>query len=273
MEKRFSGRVVMITGAARGMGRSHALAFAREGALVTCLDLGQSRPQLYYELSSQSDLEETAEECRRICGQDAIAVYADVRNASQVDTAVKVVIDTFGRIDVLVNNAGITTGGHLAHELSEEDWDKMLAVNLKGVWLCCKYVIPHMIKQRNGKIINISSVAGLEAFPGYVNYVAAKFGVVGLTKTLAIELAEHGINVNCVCPGMVSTPMLDADAASSGITAEEGRVEFVKGHLFQRLIPAEDISRAILWLASEDTTNVTGIALPIDAGFLTRPPA
>lgn len=262
----------MITGAARGMGRSHALAFAREGASVAALDVGKSRPKLAYPLGSQLELEETVTECRNLSSNKAIAVYADVSNASQVKRAVEKTIEELGRIDILVNNAGVTTGAKLAHELSEDDWDKVLAVNLKGVWMCCKYVIPQMIRQKSGKIVNISSISGLIAFPEYSNYVAAKFGVVGLTKTLAIELAEHGINVNCVCPGIVDTALLDADSASYGMTAEEGRAEFVKLHLFQRLIAPEDISRAVLWLASAEADNVTGIVLPVDAGHTTKPP-
>ncbi len=273
MGKRFTQKVVMITGAARGMGRSHALAFAREGAAVAALDIGSDKLRLAYALGSPSELEETVVECQRLSGVPALAVYADVSNAVQVEAEKKKTIGAFGRIDVLVNNAGITTGRHLAHELSEEDWDKIIAINLKGVWLCCKYVIPHMIQQQSGKIINISSVAGLGASPGYANYTAAKFGVIGLTKTLAVELAEYGINVNSVCPGMVGTPMLDADSASYGMTSEQGQVEFVKGHLFQRLIPVEDISNAILWLASDETKNITGVALPVDAGYSIKPPA
>jgi NAD(P)-dependent dehydrogenase (short-subunit alcohol dehydrogenase family) len=128
-----------------------------------------------------------------------------------------------------------------------------------------------MINQRSGKIVNISSIAGIVPFARYSNYVASKFGVVGLSKTLAIELAEFDINVNCVCPGIVPTPLNDADALSFGMTIEKGREEFIKGHLFQRLIPAEDISSAVLWLCSEEAKNITGIVLPVDAGHSVNP--
>jgi NAD(P)-dependent dehydrogenase (short-subunit alcohol dehydrogenase family) len=272
MEQKFLGKVVLITGAARGMGRSHALAFAREGASVAALDVGKNGLKLAYSLGSQEDLEGTVAECRHSSGQASIALYADVSNPSQVKAAVERTIQELGRIDILVNNAGISTGAQLAHELSVDDWDKVLAVNLKGVWLCCKYVIPQMIKQHSGKIVNISSIAGLMAFSGFSSYVASKFGVVGLTKTLAIELAEHDINVNCVCPGIVPSVLHDADAASFGMTAEEGREEFVKAHLFQRLIPPEDIASAVLWLSSGEARNVTGIALPVDAGHSSKLP-
>ncbi len=273
MVSRFSGKVVIVTGAARGLGRSHALAFAKEGASVVALDVGSCCTELAYSLSSQEELEGTVDECRSLSGQMALALQADVSNASEVAAAVDKTIQELGRIDILINNAGITTGAQSAHELSEHDWDRMLDINLKGVWLCSKHVIPQMIKQQSGKIVNISSIAGLVAFPQFSSYVASKFGVVGLTKSLAIELAEHDINVNCVCPGIVPSALNDADAVSIGMTVEEGRKEFIKGHLFERLISPEDISSAVLWLSSDEARNVTGIALPVDAGHSSKSPA
>ena len=272
MSAAFEGQGVMITGGARGMGRSHALRFAREGARVAVLDLARDLPGLTYALGSADDLEQTADECRRLSQGRALAVRADVRSAADVASAVQQVVQAFGQIDILVNNAGITTGYCLAHELAEDAWDRALDINLKGVWLCCKHVTPHLIERRRGKIINIASVAGLVASPGYANYVAAKFGVVGLTKTLALELAPHNINVNCICPGTVDTPFTAADMASYGIPPEQTRAAIAQVHPLGRILEPDDITQAVLWLASEAAGNITGIALPVDAGFTIKPP-
>ena len=269
---RFKDRVVIITGAARGIGRAIALAFAQDGARLAALDIGAVKDGLPYALGGRKELAATVETCRQLSGRDAIEVYADVSDAAQVERAVGEVLEQFGRIDILVNNAGISTGEVLAHELTEVAWDTVLAVNLKGVWLCTKYVVPSMIKQRYGKIVNISSIAGIMPFGGYANYTASKFGVIGLTKSLAIELAEHDINVNCVCPGIVPTPLNDSDARSAGYSVDEGRDFFIQGHLFERLIPPEDIANAVAWLASDEARNVTGIVLPVDAGHSTNTP-
>jgi NAD(P)-dependent dehydrogenase (short-subunit alcohol dehydrogenase family) len=271
-ESKFADKVVIVTGAARGIGRAIALAFARGGAIVAALDIGPDRPELPYALSSKDDLDGTVKTCIGLSQRDAIEVYADVSNGQQVEKAVDQVLAKFGRIDVLVNNAGISTGEQMAHEYSEEAWDIVLAVNLKGVWLCSKYVAPVMIGQRYGKIINISSIAGIMAFGGFASYTASKFGVIGLTKSLAIELAEFDINVNCVCPGIVPTHLNDSDARSAGYSVENGRNFFIRGHLFERLIPPEDIANAVTWLASDESRNVTGIVLPVDAGHSSNTP-
>jgi len=272
MGGRFAGRSVLITGGARGMGRSHALGFAREGASVAVLDLARGVSGLSYPMGTADELERTARDCRDLSGGKSVAVYADVRNAAEVAAAVMNTLEAFGRIDILVNNAGITTGFRLAHELSEDDWDRVVDVNLKAVWLCCKYVIPHLLPQRSGKIINIASVAGLVASPGYANYVAAKFGVVGLTKTLAIELAEYNINVNCICPATVDTPMTAADIVSYGMKVEETREVIAKINPLGRILEPDDITDAVLWLASDAARNITGVALPVDAGYTIKPP-
>jgi NAD(P)-dependent dehydrogenase (short-subunit alcohol dehydrogenase family) len=272
MQRRFSGKVALITGAARGIGRSIALAFATQGASVVGLDIDQDKFNLAYSLGKGNDLIDTINRCEDLSRSSCFPVFADVSNSYQVKEAVNIVIQELQTIDILVNNAAISTGAQLVHKLSEDDWDKVVDVNLKGVWLCCKYVIPHMIKKKAGRIVNISSIAGLMAFSGYSSYVASKFGVVGLTKTLAIELAEFNINVNAICPGNVATPLNDADALSSGKTLEEGREEFIRGHLFHRLIPPEDIANAVLWLSSEEACNITGSILPVDAGHSTKLP-
>lgn len=271
-ESKFADKVVIVTGAARGIGRAIALAFARGGAIVAALDIGVDRPELPYALGSKEDLSGTVKACNGLSQRDAIEIYADVSNGQQVEQAVDQVLAKFGRIDVLVNNAGISTGEQMAHEQSEEAWDIVLAVNLKGVWQCSKYVAPGMIGQRYGKIVNISSIAGIMAFGGFASYTASKFGVIGLTKSLAIELAEFDINVNCVCPGIVPTHLNDSDARSAGYSVENGRNFFIRGHLFERLIPPEDIANAVTWLASDKSRNVTGIVLPVDAGHSSNTP-
>jgi NAD(P)-dependent dehydrogenase (short-subunit alcohol dehydrogenase family) len=266
----FENKVVIITGAARGLGKSQALAFAKEGAIVVGIDLGEERPDSFYPLASQEELRRTMEECRELSSNVSLVKFADVSNSSQVKQVMMETAKELEHIDILVNNAGITIGGKLAHEISEAEWDRVLEINLKGAWLCCKYVIPQMIKQESGKIINISSVSGLVAEERYSCYVASKFGLIGFTKTLAIELAQHNINVNCICPGIVATELNDADALSLGMSIEEGRNEFVRGQLFERLIPAGEVAHAVLWLSSDQTKNVTGVVLPIDAGYSTK---
>ena len=214
-----AGQVAVITGAAHGQGRASALALAREGVHIAAIDV--ARPLAYpgYALGTPSDLDSLAEACRSL-GVECLTFAADVRDDSAVSAAVEATVARFGRIDILFNNAGICGYG-LAHELTEDAWDTMLDINLKGAWIVARRVIPHMIARRSGVILNNSSVAGLRGMARLSHYAASKWGLVGLTKSWAIELAPHGIRVVSIHPTGVNTPMNDGLAALEGLTPRE----------------------------------------------------
>ena len=207
----FAGRVAFITGAAHGQGRATALALAREGARIAAFDV--ARPMAYpgYAMGSSSELESLVAACTGL-GAECLTFAGDVRDDAAVTAAVGATTSRFGRIDILFNNAGICAYG-LAHELTEEAWDAMLDINLKGAWLVARRVIPVMMGQRSGVIINNSSVAGLRGMGRLSHYAASKWGITGLTKSWAIELAPYGIRVNSIHPTGVNTPMNDGLAA------------------------------------------------------------
>lgn len=262
---KLDGKVAFITGAARGQGRAAALAMAAEGADIACFDVCKNLDYPYYDLASKEDLEKTVAEITAM-GRKALALYGDVRNFAEIKAAVDETVSTLGTIDILVNNAGIAGLG-AAHELKEEEWDAMLDINLKGVWLCCKAVIPHMIGKQGGTIISYSSVAGVKGLPFAIHYTCAKWGVIGLTKTLAQELAPYKIRVNSISPGTCDTGMVVGLAEEMGMEHEEAAKELTSGHLICQLIPPEATAAAALWLASEDSRYVTGHNLLVDGGW------
>ena len=264
----FSGRVAFITGAAHGQGRATALALAREGALIGAFDI--ARPLSYpgYDMGTRDDLASLAEECREL-GTGCLTFQGDVRDDVAITAAVSAVVSQFGRIDVLFNNAGICAYG-LAHELTEEAWDTMLDINLKGSWLVARRVIPVMIAQKSGVIINNSSVAGLRGMGRLSHYAASKWGLTGLTKSWAIELAPHGIRVNSLHPTGVNTPMNDGLAALEGLTPAEIAERSAGNLLPVPWIEPEDVAQAVLYLASDRARYVTGAPLILDAGLLSR---
>jgi SDR family mycofactocin-dependent oxidoreductase len=264
----FAGRVAFITGAANGQGRATALAFAREGAHVAALDVARDLPYPGYALGTRQGLESLAEECRSL-GVECLAFAADVRDDAAVGVAVAATAERFGRIDVLFNNAGICGYG-LAHELSEEAWDAMLDINLKGSWLVARRVIPHMIARGSGVIINNSSVLGLRGAARLSHYVASKWGLVGLTKSWAIELAPHNIRVVSLHPTGVNTPMNDGLAALEGLTPTEVAERSAGNLLPVPWVEPEDVAAAVLFLASERARFVTGSPFVLDAGLLSR---
>lgn len=262
------GKVALITGAAHGQGRATALALARRGVHVAALDV--ARPLQYpgYAMGSQSELDSLISEIHQL-GVKAIALSADVRDDAAVTNAVQRTIEQFSRIDILFNNAGICGYG-LAHELTEEAWDAMLDINLKGAWLVARRVIPHMIAQRSGVIINNSSVAGLRGMARLSHYAASKYGLVGLTKSWAIELAPHNIRVVSIHPTGVNTPMNDGLAALEGQTPQQ-IAERSAGNLQSvPWIEPEDVANAVVFLASDRARFVTGSQFVLDAGLLTR---
>ncbi len=261
-------RVAFVTGAAHGQGRATTLALAAEGMHVVAFDL--ARPLAYpgYALGSASDLESLAAACREH-GVECLTFAGDVRDDAAITAAVEATVERFGRIDVLFNNAGICAYG-LAHEITEEAWDSMIDINLKGSWMVARRVIPHMIARRSGVILNNSSVGGLRGMGRLSHYAASKWGLTGLTKSWAIELAPHGIRVVSIHPTGVNTPMNDGLAELEGVTAREVAERSAGNLLPVPWIEPEDVARAVVFLSSDQARYVTGSQFVIDAGLLTR---
>ncbi len=268
MTQEMQGRVAFVTGAANGQGRASALALAREGAHVVALDV--ARPLAYpgYALGTPEGLDLLAQQCREI-GVEYLAFRADVRDDVAVSAAVAQTMERFGRIDVLFNNAGICGYG-LAHELTEEAWDAMLDVNLKGAWIVARRIIPHMMAQKRGVILNNSSIAGLRGMGRLSHYAASKWGLVGLTKSWAIELAPYNVRVVSIHPTGVNTPMNDGLAALEGATAREIAERSAGNLLDVPWIEPEDVAAAVVFLASDRARFITGAQFTLDAGLLTR---
>ena len=250
--------VAIVTGGARGIGRGIALALAHEGANVVIADLP----------SVQDEMEQTAALVEGE-GAQALLAHCDVRDWSQVSAMAQATLDRFGQIDILVNNAGVISIAPVV-AMDEEEWDRVLGVNLKGTFLCSKAVAPHMTERRSGRIVNISSVAGRKGQFGLGHYCASKFGVIGLTQTLALELAPSNVTVNAVCPGEVDSAMwrdqlLPALAASMGTTPDEAWERFTRERVpLGRPQTAEDIGQAVVYLCRAD--NVTGAAINVNGG-------
>ncbi|GBC68411.1 (-)-trans-carveol dehydrogenase [archaeon HR01] len=275
MGGRFAGKVALVTGAARGMGRSHALGFAREGADVVINDVCREIPSAPIPMGRRDELENLADEIRQM-GVRALPIIADVSKGSEVKDMVEKAVNTFGRIDILVNNAGIASVAKVV-DMSEEMWDMVINVNLKGAFLCSKYVAPFMIKNRYGRIINISSTEGLVGTPGMAHYVASKHGLIGLTKVLAQELAPYWITVNAVCPGDVGTAAFHMySKAYPGFAEEISRLQgayslFPGYEDFEKpLLEPQDITNVVLWLASDEARYITGTAIVVDGGFTSK---
>jgi SDR family mycofactocin-dependent oxidoreductase len=269
---RFDGKVALITGGARGQGRSHALALAREGADIAVCDVCDDEPTMAYPMGTEADLKETSRLVEDL-GRRCLTIKADVTRSADVAGVVEQTVGDLGRIDILCANAGIMPIGVPTWEVSEERWDRTVDVLLKGVWLSCKHVVPQMLAQGSGAIILTASVAGLQGFMGLCDYTAAKHGVVGLTKTLSQELGPLGIRVNAVCPTSVNTPMIQNQPTYDMFTGGAGGTEEAAAEVLRGLqlldipwIEAEDVSNAVVWLASDEARYVTGLALPIDAG-------
>jgi NAD(P)-dependent dehydrogenase (short-subunit alcohol dehydrogenase family) len=248
MEKIFQNQVAVVTGGSFGIGRATAVAFAQRGAKVIIADLVEDKD---------------GETLRQIkaAGSEGIFVQCDVSKSNDVKGLIDKCIATYGRLDYAFNNAGIEGVQATTHECTEENWDK--TVNLKGIWLSMKNEIPQMLKNRKGAIVNCSSVAGLNGFPGLPAYVATKHGVVGLTKTAALEYSTQGIRVNAVCPGVIHTAMMDR------LTGKDKEVEkqYTEMEPIGRMGNPEEVAEAVVWLCSDAASFVTGIAMPVDGGF------
>jgi (+)-trans-carveol dehydrogenase len=274
---KLDGKVVLITGAARGQGRSHCVRCAEEGADVVALDLAADVATVQYPLATEEDLHETARLVEKT-GRGVLARKVDVRSQNALDDAVGSALAEFGHIDVVVANAGIASFAP-AWELDEQTWQDVIDINLTGVWHTAKAVIPSMIEAgRGGSLILISSVGGLKGIANIAHYAAAKHGLVGLMRTLAIELAAHHIRVNTIHPTNVATPMIHNAATFAALRPDlpnPTEDDIVEAATEMNLLPVPwvepgDISNAVVWLGSDDARFVTGVALPVDAGMVTK---
>jgi SDR family mycofactocin-dependent oxidoreductase len=264
----FDRKVAFITGAAHGQGRAVALAFAAEGARISAYDIARQINYPGYKLGTSDELETLQREIKNK-GSEAFIFAGDVRDDNGISKAVAETVTRFGRIDILFNNAGICFYGK-SHELTEEAWDAMLDINLKGAWLVGRRIIPVMIQQGSGVIINNASIASFRGMNRLSHYAASKWGLTGLTKSWAIELAPYGIRVVSIHPTGVNTPMNDGLAAMEGKTPTE-IAEASAGNLLPvPWIESEDVANAVLYLASDKARFVTGSQFVIDAGLLTR---
>ena len=247
---KLKNKVAIITGAASGIGRAIAELFAIEGAMIVVADLNETGGK------------ETVEMVRERGGY-ALYIETDVSKAREVENMIKQAMEKYGRIDILVNNAGMEGRSALTADYPEDEWDRVLAVNLKSVFLCSKYVIPEMFKNCQGVIVNVASIAGMVAFPKAPAYGASKAGVIALTRAMAIEYAPNNIRVNCICPGMIRTPMLERSTKGS-LDAE---MKLIREEPMGRIGKPEEIAKAALYLASDDSSYVTGSALVVDGGW------
>ena len=253
MTKQFGGKVALVTGGSSGIGRATASAFAGEGANVVVADVL---------------VEGGGETVRMIkeAGGEAIFVKTDVSKATEVEALIKKIVETYGRLDCAINNAGIEGTMAPTADCTEENWDRTININLKGVWLCMKYEIPQMLKQGGGAIVNMASVAGLVGLQGLPAYCASKGGVVQLTRTAALEYAKAGIRVNAVCPGVIRTPMVDRLIAAQPEMEEALTAMEPVG----RTGKPEEVAEAVVWLCSDSASFVTGHAMAVDGGFIAQ---
>jgi NAD(P)-dependent dehydrogenase (short-subunit alcohol dehydrogenase family) len=252
-KKRFAGKFAVVTGGASGIGKATAERFMEEGAKVAIIDVSQR-------------LGEEALSEMRERGFEPILLVGDVTASSDVRRMVGEILGRFGRIDVLFNNAGILVEGTV-EEVTEEDWDRIMAVNVKGVFLMTKEIAPLMVKQGSGVIVNTASCSGLVGDRGAIAYNTSKGAVVLMTKCLALDYALKNVRVNCVCPGEIETPMFLQEVARRGVPVEEYRAEICEYHPIGRLGKPHEVANTVLFLASDDASFITGAAVSVDGGY------
>ena len=249
MAGQFEGKVALVTGGNSGIGKATAIMFAEEGAKVVIT------------ARRVPEGEQTVDEIRK-AGGEAIFVKTDVSVEAEVEAMVSKTVEAYGRLDCAFNNAGVGSAGGLIHESTSDEWDYVNDINLKGVWLCMKYEIAQMLEQGGGAIVNDSSSAGLLGYANNPIYAASKFGVVGLTQSVALQYAQRDIRVNAVCPGWIRTPMVGSSTdREAQALAETPMYRFGK---------PEDIASAVLWLCSDGASFVTGHAMPVDGGLVAQ---
>lgn len=276
-----NGKTALITGGVGQFGQAIAHLLAREGADVAVADIAQSMPEQSTAESADVDmLESMAGEIESL-GRRFASIQADVTKPADCERMVETVLGTFGKIDILCANAGVFSLAP-SWELTEKEWDRVMAVNLKGMWLATKYVVPHMIERRYGKIVVTSSRDGLRAEPNYAHYCASKFGLIGYMKSLAIELGPHKINVNAICPTQMADksvrppyptrPYWDQVVGKPNATYEEFDEASGKENLFEHggQPDVAEVAEGMLWLVSDRSRLVTGHALPVDAGWIAK---
>lgn len=247
------GKIALLTGAGSGIGRATAQIFAREGARLVLADVVEAGGQETLQMVTAG-------------GADAIFVKADVSKSHEVEAMVAKAVATYGRLDCAFNNAGIGGKSVLTHECSEEDWNRVLAVNLTGVWLCMKAEITQMLKQGSGAIVNTSSIMGLTGAIRVPAYTAAKHGVAGITKAAALEYARHGIRINAVCPAPIYTPLL-MSAFEKRPDIEE---RYARSEPMKRIGQPEEVGEAVAWLCSDRASYMTGLPMPVDGGYMAQ---
>ena len=257
MERELAGKTAIVTGGAGAFGMAIGLEFANRGASVVTADIDGTTAK------------KVAEEIGRTSGVSTLGITCDVRLEADVKKMVEETVATFSRVDVLVNNAGIFPMGSLS-ETTVENWDNVMAVNVRGVFLCSKHVIPHMIERNSGCIVNLSSAVGKMALPNLIPYSVSKSAVIAMTVGLAKELGSRGIRVNAVCPSSVETPCWAGArkvlSGALGLPEDQVVNALVQGQLIKRMLTPEEVARIVYWLASDDTSLVTGQAISIDGG-------
>ncbi len=253
MVLKLEGKVALVTGGGSGIGRATALVFAREGAKVVVADV----------LTEGG--EETVQRIKEAGGK-AIFVKTDVSKAAEVMALVDSAVSTYGKLDCAFNNAGIEGNMAPTADCTEENWDRVIAINLKGVWLCMKYEIPEMLRQGSGAIVNTASVAGFVGFQGLPAYCASKGGIIQLTRAAALEYATRGIRVNAVCPGVIRTPMVDRITGGK----PDAEAQFTALEPIGRMGAPEEVAEAVVWLCSDAASFVTGHPMVVDGGFIAQ---
>jgi NAD(P)-dependent dehydrogenase (short-subunit alcohol dehydrogenase family) len=251
MEKIFENKVALVTGGSFGIGQATAIAFSKRGAKVIIADWIEDKEQ-----GTVRQIEEA--------GGQALFVKCDVSSASDITAMIDKAYAAYGRLDFAFNNAGIEGVSALTQECTQENWEKTLAINLTGIWLCMKHELPHMLRQGKGAIVNCASVAGLIGFPGLPAYVASKHAVVGITRTAALENAKLGIRINAVCPGLIRTAMVDRITGKD----KEAEKQFVSMEPIGRMGEPAEVAEAVVWLCSDAASFVTGVALAVDGGWV-----
>ncbi len=249
----FAGKVALVTGAGSGMGLATAKAFAEAGASVVLADI-------------QEEAVRAAAEQLEASGRKALALRCDVSDDGQVASMIEQTVSSFGRLDAAFNNAGVMQRRLDTADISSDEWDRVMAINLRGVWSCMKYELRQMLQQGSGAIVNCSSIGGVIGNPGLAAYSAAKHAVLGLTQSAALEYAARGIRINAVCPGTIKTPMVQSMTGGDS----KALAEMVKGEPIGRLGEPEEIAAAVLWLSSPGASFVVGHALLVDGGYTAR---